>query len=101
MSIAILSRITQKKAIYVRGSICMQYRQSEYSNLIHISNSLYLSDAADVIILCEQNNQQAVLQTCIAAILPRSMLDACCLLIYLDDAAAANDWRQSMTQQYS
>jgi len=76
----------------------MQYRQSEYSNLIHISNSLYLSDAADVIILCEQNNQQAVLQTCIAAILPRSMLDACCLLIYLDDAAAANDWRQSMTQ---
>jgi fructose-1-phosphate kinase PfkB-like protein len=92
MSIAILSRITQKKAIYVCGSICMQYRQSEYSNLFHISNSLYLSHSAAVIVLCEQNNLQAVLQTCTAdAIMPSSMLDACCLLIYLDDAAAAND----------
>ena len=41
------------------------------------SSSLYLSDSADVIVLCEQNNLQAVLQTCTAdAILPRSMLDA-------------------------
>ena len=75
----------------------MQYRQSEYSNLFHISNSLKFSDSADVLGVCEQNNLQAVLQTCIAAIMPRSMLDAF-LLIYLDDAAAANDWRQSMTQ---
>ena len=67
----------------------MQYCQSEYSNLFHISNSLYLSDLADVIVLCEQINlqAQAVLQTCIAVIMPRSMLDAWCLLIYLDDAA--------------
>ena len=75
----------------------MKYRQSEYSNLFHISNSLYLSDSADVVVLCEQNNLQAVLQTCIAAILSRSMLDAYFLLIYLDDAA--NDWRQCITQQ--
>ena len=54
----------------------------EYSNLVHISNSLYLSDLADVIVLCEQNNLQAVLQACTAAILPRSMLDAHFLLIY-------------------
>ena len=75
----------------------MQYRQSEYSYLLHISNSLQFSDSADVIVLCEQNNQQAVLQTCIAAIFPRSMLDTYFLLIYLDDAA--NDWLQRMTQQ--
>ena len=54
----------------------MQYRQSEYSNLLHISNSLQFSDSADVVVLCEQNNLQAVLQTCTAdAMLPRSMLD--------------------------
>ena len=53
----------------------MQYCQSEYSNLVHISNSTYLSDLADVIVLCEQINlqAQAVLQTCIAATLPRSI----------------------------
>ena len=76
--------------MYVYSSICMQYRQSEYSNLLHISNSLQFSDSADVIVLCEQNNLPAVLQTCIAAILPRSTLDAYFLLTYQDDAA--NDW---------
>ena len=55
-------RYTITHNAYVCGSICMQYRQSEYSNLFHISNSLYLSDSADVIVLCEQNNPQAVLQ---------------------------------------